>query len=284
MAVRRRKRRPHAQSDERAGPRPIWSGTISFGLVTVPVNLFPAVRAHGTSLRLLAPDGTPVQRRYVCPEDGKDVPWEELVRGYQTGADRYVVLSDQELEAAAPRRSRDIDLRRFVPAEQLDPFLFERAYLLAPDADSDKPYRLLAEVMESEGKAGIATFVLRTKEYLVAILAHDGILWAETMRFHGELRTPKDVGLAPLPHADKAAVARFTRAIHALDETAIDREELADRQQARLQKLVASKQRRGIRLLEPEVTPAPEDGAETPDLFEALRHSLQQHRKPRRRA
>jgi DNA end-binding protein Ku len=150
-----------AADQERAGPRAIWTGTLSFGLVAVPVNLFPAVRPAGASLRLLAPDGTPVQRRWVCSEEDKDVPWDELVRGFEVGKG-YVVLTDEELESVAPRRSRDIDLRLFVPADELDPFLFERAYVLAPGGESVKPYRLIAEVMEREGKAGVATFVLRS--------------------------------------------------------------------------------------------------------------------------
>jgi DNA end-binding protein Ku len=273
----RRGRNGPEAADGRPGPRPIWSGTLSFGLVAVPVDVFPAVRPAGTALRLLAPDGSPVERRYVCPHEDKDVAWDELVRGYEVAADRYVVLTDEELESVAPRRSRDIDLRRFVPAGELDPFLFERAYVLAPAGESVKPYRLLAEVLEQEDKVGIATFVLRTKEYLVAIVARDGILWAETMRFHGELRTPKEVGLAPLKHAAKAQVAAWVRAIHALEKDAISREELADRREARLQQLVERKQRQGEGVVESDLSANGETAAadgEEPDLFAAIQRSL----------
>src|SRR5262245_6172022 len=100
----RRARRPAAEAPrpEAAGPRPIWSGTISFGLVAVPVNLFPAVRPADAAMRMLTADGAPVQRHYVCPKDDKDVPWDELVRGYQVAEDEYVLLTDDELEAVAP--------------------------------------------------------------------------------------------------------------------------------------------------------------------------------------
>jgi DNA end-binding protein Ku len=265
----------------RSGPRPIWSGTISFGLVSVPVNLYPAVRPAGASVRLMTDDGAPLQRRFVCPADDVDTPWEELVRGYEVGDERYVELTDEELEAVEPRKSRDIDLRLFVPLAELDPFLFERAYVLTPGGETTKPYRLIAEIMEREQKAGIATFVMRTKEYLVAILAHKGILWAETLRFAGELRTPKDIGLPARAAPGKQSVAAFERAIGPLERPGIEREELRDERQQRLQRLVERKRRRGVDVVEsaPAADGAADgaaaaDGAEAPDLFDAIRRSL----------
>lgn len=283
MAARRRRRaerRDEAGGEDRGGPRPIWSGTISFGLVAVPVNLFSAVRSTGTPLRMLAPDGTPVQRRYVSSQDGRDVPWEELVRGYEVGEDEYVVLTDDELEAVAPRKSRDIDLRRFVPRADLDPFLFERAWILTPAGDSTKPYRLLAEAMQQAQRAGIATFVMRTREYLVAILAHDGILWAETLRFSGEVRTPRDVGLDRVagqgPTASKREVDAFVRAIRSLGHESIDRDELRDESRRALEERIERKLRAGARLATADA--AADDGEDEsdagPDLLERIRSSL----------
>lgn len=281
MAARKHRRsRQHraADADEAApaGPRPIWSGTISFGLVAVPVDLFPAVRSGGTAMRMLSPEGTPLQRRYFCPEDERDVGWDELVRGFETDQGTHVQLDDDELEAIAPRKSRDIDLRRFVPEGELDPFLFERAYVLTPGGDSSKPYRLLAAAMQDKGKAGIATFVMRQKEYLVAILARDGILWAETLRFAGELRTPKQVGLPAAKKPAKKAVDGFVQAIGRLAEAQLDRDELHDRRQQALQQLVAKKQKRGEDVVEAEAPAAAEADGEAGgvDLFEAIRSSL----------
>lgn len=264
-----------------AGVRPIWSGTISFGLVSVPVDVFPAVRASGIALRMLAPDGVPLQRRYFCPEHGRDVDYDELVRGYEVDDGSFVLLDDEELEAVAPRKSRDIDLRRFVAVDEIDPFAFERAYVLTPAGDSTKPYRLLAEVMEQEGRAGVATFVMRTKEYLVAILARHGVLFAETLRFAGELRTPDDVGLADLAEPDRKEVGEFVRAIEKLRKNDIRREELGDERLESLRELVERKHAAGEDVVEvPEEVeadaPPPDEDDEVPsgDPFEVIRSRL----------
>ena len=264
-----------------AGVRPIWSGTISFGLVSVPVDVFPAVRTSGLALRMLAPDGMPLQRRYFCPAHGRDVDYDELVRGYEVDDGSFVLLDDEELEAVAPRKSRDIDLRRFVAIDEIDAFAFERADVLTPAGDSTKPYRLLAEVMEQEGRAGVATFVMRTKEYLVAILARQGVLFAETLRFAGELRTPDDVGLSKLADPDRKEVDGFVRAIEKLRKNDIRREELGDERLESLRKLVERKHAAGEDIVEvPEevedVAPAPDEEDEAPsgDPFEVIRSRL----------
>ena len=118
-----------------------------------------------------------------------------MIRGYEVEKEKYVVITDEELEKLAPKKGRDIDLRRFVKQESIPPVYFDRSYFLTPGQGSEKAYRLLAETMEKEDLAGIATFVMRGKEYLVAIFPENGILRAETMRFSDELRSPKDIGL-----------------------------------------------------------------------------------------
>ena len=257
-----------------AGARPVWSGTISFGLVAVPVNLFSAVRPADAALRMLAPSGEPLQRHYRCPEDGVDTPWEELVRGFEVGDGEFVPLTDAELDAIAPRKTRDIDLRRFVPVEELDPFLFERPYVLTPTGDSTKPYRLLAEAMESEGRAGIATFVMRTKEYLVAIVAQGGILWAQTLRFAGEVRTPKDAGLPKAGKPDAKDVAGFVRTIEAHAKAEVPRAQLVERRSEKLLALAQKKLKKGEDVVEPTTVAVADEPTEAPDLFEQIRSSL----------
>ncbi len=260
---------------DEARARAFWSGTVSFGLVSIPVYLYPANRVGGVYLRMLAPDGTPLRRRYVCPEDGKPVPWDEIVRGYRLESGTFVVLGDEELEALAPEKSRDIDLRRFVDVDELDPVFFERAYFLAPAGESNKAYRLLAEAMEEEGQAGIATFVMRTKEYLVAIVAEGGILRAETLRFAGEVRTPETVGLPEAVDPPPKAVKALEKAIRALEEDALDPSELTDEDAARTRSLLEKKRAAGEDVVHPPTVEAEEeDGADVIDLMEVLKRSL----------
>jgi DNA end-binding protein Ku len=225
---------------------------------------------------MLAPDGTPLERRWHCPEDDEDVPWNQLVRGFQTDDGEYVVMSDEEIAAAAPEKSRDIDLRRFVPRASLDPVFFERGYFLVPAGESTKAYRLLAQAMEKTGLAGIATFVMRTKEYLIAIMAEDGLLRAETLRWAGEIRSPADVGLGKAPKPAPADVRKIEKAIKANRSRSLSEKELEDASVARLERLVKSKLRRGEGVIE-----APEAAAPTPadegiiDLMEVLKRSLE---------
>ena len=129
--------------------RAFWSGTISFGLVSVPVDLYPANRSVRASLRMLAPEGTPLSRRYYCPKEEREVSYEEIVRGREVDG-RWIVVTDEELEALEPRKSRDIDLRLFVDRAEIDPVFFDRAYYLAPAGESTKAYRLLAQGLQED--------------------------------------------------------------------------------------------------------------------------------------
>ncbi len=271
-----RRRATDALDEDEVRARAFWSGTITFGLVSIPVNLFPANRSQRVSLRMLAPDGTPLRRRYYDPETGKDVPPEEIVRGYELDDGRFVLVSDDELEALAPERSRDIDLRRFVPAEQIDPILFERAYFLTPGGESTKAYRLLAETMEKRGRAGIATFVMRGKEYLVAILAENGILRAETLRFADEVRAPEAVGLPGTGKGDVAARRRLEKTIRKLEKPDIETTELEDDAARRLIDLVRRKKRKGEDVVAPEPVEEEEEEAEAGviDLMQVIKQSL----------
>ncbi|HSJ62389.1 MAG TPA: Ku protein [Gemmatimonadaceae bacterium] len=260
---------------EQPSARPFWSGTITFGLVSVPVNFMAAYRADRVSLRMVSPEGRPLSRRYFTSRDEKPLEWDDIVRGYEIEKDEFVVVEDDELERLAPERTRDIDLRVFVKVDDIDPKFFERAYYLTPAGQSTKAYRLLAKVMEDTGRAGIATFVMRAKEYLVAIIAENGILRAETLRFVDEVRSVEDIGL-PDPAKPKAAdVKRIERAIDGLTEKALDRRELVDRSAKRLNELVAKKVKAGEDVVEYE--PAAEEGdggGKVLDLIEVLNRSL----------
>lgn len=256
--------------------RSVWSGTISFGLVSIPVNLFPANRSSSVSLRMLDSDGTPLARRYYDPESDKEVPRDEIVRGYEIEKDEYVLVTDEEMEAVAPEKSRDIDLRRFVDIDELDPFYFERAYFLTPDGNSTKAYRLLAAVMEETGRAGIATFVMRTKEYLIAILAENGILRAETLRFHDEVRDVAVIDLPARPPIPAARKKAMRAAIRENVEEDLDPDELQDHYARRLLDLVESKRKKdGVRTAPAAARDQDEGGGDIIDLMEVLKRSLQ---------
>lgn len=242
-------------------------------------------------LRMVDASGAPLSRRYFCPREERPVSREEIVRGYEVEPGRFVVVSDEELAALAPEKSQEIDLRRFVALSEIDPMYFERAYFLAPGKGTIKAYRLLAQSMEDAQRAGIATFVMRGKEYWVAIIAENGLLRAETMRFHDELRSPTDVGLPELEAADPAQVRELQESIRVLATDILDRGELSDRQSQRILDRVREKLARGEDVMEPPTEEEAEESAEPEqDLMEVLKQSLQQtppestKPRPRRRA
>lgn len=240
------------ESDEPQGKsgRAIWSGTVTFGLVAVPVNILPANRQDRVQFRMVSPDGTPLKRRYFTEKTDQELGGDDIVRGYEVGKNKFVVLEDDELERLAPERTRDIDLRLFVKADEIDPMYFERAYYLTPAEGSNKAYRLLARAMEETGRAGIATFVMRAKEYLIAILAENGILRAETLRFADELRTPKDVGLPKPTRPKPAEVKKVETQITRLQAASLSTKELEDKSEERILKIVKKKLRAGDDVVE----------------------------------
>ena len=265
---------PELEDDQPGAGRAIWSGTITFGLVSIPVDLYSAHRPGRASLRMLSPDGTPLRRKYFSAEGEREVPPSGLVRGFEIAPGEHVLVTDEELEGLEPRRSRDIDLTRFVPVEEIDPMLFERGYFLAPAGESTKAYRLLAAIMEETGRAGIATFVMRGKEYLVAILAENGILRAETLRFADEIRDPAAVGLPEPVKVSAAAVRKAEKAIAAAAASKLDEKVLEDPWAQRMVALAERKRKRGEDVVEVPEEAAVEAGAEVIDLMAVLKQSL----------
>lgn len=273
---------PESEWDEGADEAPVtrafWSGTITFGLVSIPVALYAANRPQGVRLRMVSPGGTPLQRRYFASKDDRELDADDIVRGYEVEKGKFVLVDDDELERLAPERTRDIDLRQFVKLDEVDPAYFERAYYLTPAGGSNKAYRLLAKVMEENGRAGIATFVLRAKEYLVAIIAENGILRAETLRFADELRSPADIGLPEPVEPAAAEVKRIEREIGKRLENGIKRGELVDHASERLLKLARQKLRAGqdvVQLDEDEESErGPSAGTPVIDLMEILKQRM----------
>ena len=221
---------------------------------------------------MLGPDGQPLARKYYAEKTGKDLDADETVRGYEVGKDKYVIVTDEELERLAPEKTRDIDLKQFVPADSIPPIYFERGYFLTPAAGSQKAYKLLAETMEKSGLEGIATFVMRGKEYLVAIFSDKGILRAETMRFADELRSPSDVGLPKKTEPPKATVHKFEKLIASKSKKQFSPTKLEDKQTDSLLKLVKKKQAKRENVVKVEEEAAT-DG-KVIDLVQVLKKSL----------
>jgi DNA end-binding protein Ku len=167
--------------------RAIWSGAISFGLVNIPVKLFSAVSRKTVRFHQIdSESGARVRQKRVGP-DGDEIPYEQIVKGYEIGPDRYVTISPEELESLEPQKTRTIDIEDFVDLEQIDPVFYDHPYYLAPDTGAAKAYQLLVDAMEDSGKVAVARVVLRSKEHLVAIRPRDGVLAMETMLFADEV-------------------------------------------------------------------------------------------------
>ncbi|MEA2379418.1 MAG: end-binding protein Ku [Thermoleophilaceae bacterium] len=167
--------------------RAIWSGAISFGLVNIPVKLFSAVSKKTVRFHQIdAESGGRVRQKRVGP-DGEEIPYEQIVKGYEIGPDRYVTITPEELDGLEPQKTRTIDIEDFVDQEDIDPIFYDHPYYLAPDTGAAKAYRLLVDAMEDAGKVAIARVVIRSKENLVAIRPREGLLAMETMLFADEV-------------------------------------------------------------------------------------------------
>jgi DNA end-binding protein Ku len=173
-------------------PRPVWKGAISFGLVTIPVALYPATESLRPAFRQLRRgDHARIRYKRVAETDGAEVPWEEIVKGYQVDQDRYVVFSDEELEAALKaRRGGTVDVVQFVQAAEIDPIYYRQSYYLAPEKGGAKAYRILLEGLKERAVVGLARVALREREYPATLRPEEGVLLLETMFWPDEIREP----------------------------------------------------------------------------------------------
>ena len=176
--------------------RPIWSGSISFGLVNIPVKLFSAVKRKNVRFNQIdAKSGSRVRQKRVSAATGDEVDYDDIVKGYELPTGEYVTITEDELAALDPEAVKTIDLEEFVDLVDIDPIFYDSAYYLAPSPDTQKPYKLLVAAMEEAGKVGIARFVMRTKQYLAAIRPVDGRLLLSTMVYADEVVSTDEVEL-----------------------------------------------------------------------------------------
>jgi DNA end-binding protein Ku len=255
--------------------RPLWSGALSFGLVNVPVQLYSAVRDRGVHFNQLhGPDGSPIETRRVCAHEEKEVPWDEIAKGYELDDGRWVLLSDADLDAAAPRKSHTIDVESFVEEREIDPIYLERPYLLvAADESAARAYALLGEAMSRSGKVALGRFVMRAKEHLVSIRPRGELLTLTTMRFHDEVRSSAEIVEAIDPEA-RPTSDQIDNAVAIIEELEVpfDPTLYRDEHRAHLQRVIKRKQK-GQKISAPPAPPkAPAPTA--PDLMGALQESL----------
>ncbi|WP_328988766.1 Ku protein [Kribbella sp. NBC_01245] len=258
-------------------PRAIWSGYITFGLVSVPVGLFSATSEHEVDFHQFQ-RGTSDRIRYkrVNERTGREVDFDKIVKGHDVGGGEYVIVEPDELDDIAPGRSRSLEISRFVDLDEIDPIHFQKSYYLAPtDKDNTKSYALLRDALAKTNRTGIASFVMRGKEYLAAIRADGKVLVLETMFFADEIRDPGDIGSLPTKTTGKQ-LAMATDLIEAMSGTWRP-SDYHDSYTERVMKLVETK-RKGKEVVINEETP---EATHTDDLVTALRASVEAARSRR---
>jgi DNA end-binding protein Ku len=186
-------------AEEEVSPkRPIWSGTITIGLVNVPVKIYSMIFDKAVSFRFLhKQDGQPLKYERVCTKDEKIIPWEDVVRGYEVSKDKFIILGKEELDAVKPESDRRIRIDKYVDYLSIDPTYFDRPYILTPDKNSEA-YSLLLATLQSLGKAGVGRITLRTKEYPVLVHPYKGALVLTTLRYPSEIADPDSLELEEL--------------------------------------------------------------------------------------
>jgi len=263
-------------------PRAIWSGAISFGLVSVPVKLFTAVSRKSVRFNQIdAETNSRVKQKRVNAE-GDEVPYEQIVKGYEVTKDSYVIVTEDELAALAPKASRMIDITDFVDESQIDPVFYDSAYFLVPDELARKSYTLLSRAMEDSGRVAVATFVMRTKQYLVAIRPQDGMLMMSTMVYADELVAPEEIpGLEELEEIEvsDAEMAMAGQLIESL-ATEFEPEQYRDSYREQVLDLLEQKASGEVRSIE--AAPAAEEAAVV-DLLAALEASVSAAKEARKK-
>jgi DNA end-binding protein Ku len=267
--------------------RSLWSGALSFGLVNVPIQLVSATRDVQIHFHQLdSEDNTPIEVRRYCSEEDVEVPYEEIVAGYELDDGEWVMLTDEELAAAQPEKTRTIDIEEFVEERDVDPIYYDHPYFLVPTGGegAERAYKLLCKVMDREDRIALGRFVLRNKEYLAAIRPRDGVLTLTTMTFADEIRPAGPIeeliGAAKAPRKEVDAAVELIEAM----TTDWDPKRYEDRHRERLMKVIEAKGE-GERIEPVDDGEAP---TEVPDLMAALEATLADAKKakakPKRRA
>lgn len=255
--------------------RPIWSGAISFGLIHIPVRLYPAVQENPLDFDMLRRDDLcPIRYARICRKTGEEVPYDQIVKGYEYKKGDYVVLEDEDFARANIKKTQTIDIVEFSDEREIDPKLLEKPYYLEPAKQARKAYALLREALKRSSKVAIGKYVLRNREHLVVLKPEEDFIILEQMRFADEIRKP---GSLDLPGKDEVSDRELDIAIKLIDQLTepFRAEEFHDTYKEDLQRVIAQKAL-GKTPLAQEEKPVP---TEVPDLMAKLRASLEQARK-----
>jgi DNA end-binding protein Ku len=270
--------------------RGLWKGAISFGLVNVPVELYSAQkRSAELDLTMLDKrDLAPVGYQRVNKATGKQVPWEDVVKGYEYQDDKYVVLSEEDFRRANPEASKTVDIVAFVDLHDIAPIYFETPYYLGPAKHGEKPYALLRDAMAKAGKAGIATVVIRTKQYLAALIAQDDALVLNTLRYYKELKSAEDLEIPEKLKGVKVSSKELDMALRLIEDMADEwqPEKFHDTYHEDLLKRIEQKVKAGQteEITAPEREQKAAKGADVIDLMSLLKKSVEKAQKPKRPA
>jgi DNA end-binding protein Ku len=250
-------------------PRAIWKGGISFGLVYIPVKLYSGSTSHKLDLNMLRKgDKCPIKYVRVCQDDGKEVPWKDIVKGFRID-DYYITLTDEDFDKAAKGKSESIDIQAFVKTTEINPRYFEKPYLLEPEKGAGKTYNLLRQAIHQSKMAGLAKFVLRNREHLALLMADEKVLYLNQMRFHDELREPDDLDI-PSSSPSKQELNMALQLIKGMT-SGFEPEKYQDTYQSTLREIIEAKAgNKEISIPESKKDETPVD-----DLMEQLKKSLE---------
>ncbi len=270
--------RSHSDTSKPFPGQGIWSGTISFTLVAIPVQLIKAVEPGRVSFRTLhSKDYSPLARRMFCPQEQVLVPPDEIIRGYEIGPGQHLLVTDEELESVSPERSRTIEILEFIDMKEVDPVYYDHPYYLVPAKGGEKSYRLLAEVMRRTNKAGLAKFVLHEREYLVAIKTTGEALALITLHYPEEILPVEDIS----PKEEKIDAQEQSRIKESIGKMMADfnPEKYADERREQIMNLLKKKAKEKAPVEAPEVEE--EEGEGPADLIAALEESMRKVKKDR---
>lgn len=196
--------------------RTVWSGTLSFGLVNIPVKMYSASHSDTLNLDMLSKDEhCPISFKRVCRSTGKEVPYEDIVKGYEYQQGDYVVLTDEDFEKANVKKTKSIEIMDFVDESEIDPMYYEKPYYLEPDKSGDRIYALLREALKKSGKVGIASFAMRNRGHIAAIKCHENVIVLNQLRFHSEIN---DYSELDLPHGKVLREKEMEMAMALIDQ------------------------------------------------------------------